>query len=261
MKLTQTQQTVVLIVLVVVLVLLIGYRIMTEEKPKTAPLTYQRGAVASSPVRQGLSTRKAGADPLNVFLERRGEKYPGVRRDIFRMENPVPKPKLVVSQITATPPVHVKTPEEIAAEAALAAAEAARADLLKFQFLGYLTEKDSTLFLSKEGELFIVKRGDKILKSYKVKEGTKNHVVLLDTITGVEVRLEIPGGELATQQATGQSSQSVTQKSPQQPLQQVTQQPLQPIPAQQQRIQRRRQRFNPGQTQTPVPAAGTEPVP
>jgi hypothetical protein len=245
MKLTQVQQTVVLVVLVVVLVFLIGYRFMTEEKQKTAPLIYQRGAVASSPVRQGLSTRKAGADPLNVFLERRGEKYPGVRRDIFRMENPVPKPKLLVSRITATPPVHVKTPEEIAADAAQAAAEAARADLLKFQFLGYLTEKDSTLFLSKDGELFIVKRGDTILKSYKVKEGTKNYVVLLDTVTGVEVRLEIPGGELATPKASGQS--------PLQPYQQVT--------PEQQRIQRRRQRFNPGQTQTPVPAAGTQPVP
>ena len=252
MKLTQTQQAVILIVLVVVLVLLIGYRFMTEEKPKTAPLIYQRGAVANSPVRQGLSTRKAGVDPLNDFLERRGEKYPGVRRDIFLMENPVPKPKLVVSRITATPPVHEKTPEELAADAARAAAEAARADLLKFQFLGYLTENDSTLFLSKDGELFIVKRGDTILKSYKVKEGTKNYVVLLDTVTGVDVRLEIPGGELATPKASGQS--------PLQPFQQVTQQPLQATP-EQQRIQRLRQRFNAGQRQTPVPAAGTQPVP
>jgi hypothetical protein len=238
MKLTQAQQTSVLIVLVVILVLLIGYRILTEEKPKTAPLTYQRGAVASSPVRRGLSsTRRAGADPLNAFLERRSEKYPGVGRDIFRMENPVPKPKVVVSHITATPPVHVKTPEEIAADAAQAAAQAlqavadaARTDLNKFKYLGYLTEKDNTLFLSKEGELFIVKRGDTILKSYKVKEVNKNYVVLLDTVTGVEVQLELSGAESATQ-SPPMTHQPQQQAPQQQPLTQMSPQQRRPLPA------------------------------
>ena len=237
MKLTKAQQTFVLIVLVVVLVLLIGYRIMTEEKPKTAPLTYQRGAVASSLVRQGLSTRKAGVDPLNVFLERRGEKYPGVGRDIFRMENPVPKPKLVASHITGTPPVHEKTPEEIAADAAQAAAQAiqaladaARADLNKFKYLGYLTEKDNTLFLAREGEHFIVKKGDILLKSYKIKEVNKNYVLLLDTVTGVEVQLELSGAESATQSPL--ITQQPQQQSPQQqPLTQISPQQRRPAQA------------------------------
>jgi hypothetical protein len=202
MKLTKAQQQIVLAVLVALLVLINGYYYLIGEKPKTAPLAYTRGAIAVSPVRQGPSSRMAGSDPLNVFLERRREKYPDVVRDIFRMENPAPKPK-APKQIA--PPVIVKTPEEIAAEAAQAAAEAARAaaeaaaqaaraDLMKFQLVGYLTEKDSTLFLSKEGELFIVKKGSKLLKSYKVKEAGRNYVILLDTITGVEVRLELPGG-------------------------------------------------------------------
>jgi hypothetical protein len=232
MNLSQAQQKNLLIVLVVALVLLIGYQMMTVEKQKTMPLTYQRGAVASSPVRQGrLSSRLSGEDPLNAFLERRGQKFPGVVRDIFRMENPAPKPKMVASHVTATPPVHIKSPEEVAAEAAQAAAQAARADLMKFQFLGYLTEKDSTLFLSKDGELFIVKRGDTIMKSYKVKEGTKNYVVLLDTITGVEVRLEIPSGEL------------------------VTQLPQQQMSTQERSIQLSRPRI----MRAPLPAAGSEP--
>ena len=109
-----------------------------------------------------------------------------------------------------TPPVIVKTPEEIAAEAAQAAAaaaraaveaaaQAARADLMKFQMVGYLTDKESTIFLSKEGELFIVKKGSKLLKSYKVKETGKNYVILLDTITGVEVQLDLAGGEMSPQ--------------------------------------------------------------
>jgi hypothetical protein len=202
MTFTQERQKKVLVALTAVLALLIIYRILTAEKPKTAPLTYQRGAVASSPVRQGVSSRAGSADPLNMFLERRGEKFPGVSRDIFRMANPAPKPK------TGTlPPVHVKTPEELAAEAAQAAADAAkaavqaaadaaRADLLKFRFLGYLTDKDSNkLFLSKDGELFIVKSGDQVLKNYKVKEAGKDSVVLLDTITRVEVRINLSDGK------------------------------------------------------------------
>jgi len=195
----------VLIVLVALIVLINGYYYFTGEKPKAAPLTYSRGAIAVAPVRQGLSTRMAGADPLNIFLERRSEKYPNVVRDIFRMENPAPKPKALPPPVAPPPPV--KTPEELAAEAAQAAAAAARAaadaaaqaarmDLMKFQFVGYLTEKESTIFLSKEGELFIVKKGSKLLKSYKVKETGKNFVILQDTITGVEVQLDLPGADM-----------------------------------------------------------------
>jgi hypothetical protein len=210
MMLSKAQQQIVLVALVVLIVLINGYYYLTGEKPKTAPLTYTSGAIALAPVRQGPSSRMAGADPLNIFLERRREKFPNVTRDIFRMENPVPKLKAPLKQ--APPPVHIKTPEEIVAEqaqaaaeaaraAAEAAAQAARADLKKFQFVGYLTDKESTIFLSKEGELFIVKKGSQLLKSYKVKETGKNYVILLDTVTGVEVQLDLPGGEMSPQQS------------------------------------------------------------
>jgi hypothetical protein len=69
------------------------------------------------------------------------------------------------------------------------------------------------------------------MKSYKVKEGTKNYVVLLDTITGVEVRLEIPSGEL------------------------VTQLPQQQMSTQERSIQLSRPRI----MRAPLPAAGSEP--
>jgi hypothetical protein len=207
MKLTKAQQKTVLLVLIALIVLINGYYYLAGQKPKTAPLTYTRGAIAVTPIRQGTSSR-TGADPLNTFLERRTEKFPKLVRDIFRMENPAPK---TIASHKPAPPIHVKTPEELAAEAAQAAAaaaraaveaaaQAARADLMKFQLVGYLTDKESTLFLSKEGELFIVKKGSKLLKSYKVKETGKNFVILLDTITGVEVQLELPGGEMSPQQ-------------------------------------------------------------
>jgi hypothetical protein len=196
MTLSREKQKNILIALLAVLALLIVYRVVTTEKPKTAPLTYTRGAMASSAMRPGLAERAAGTDPLNVFLRQREEKFPGVSRDIFRMENPTPpRPKPApVSVVTPTlPPVPVKTPEELAADLA-------RADLSKFRFLGYLTDKDNTLFLSKDGENYIVKSGDTVLKNYKVKEAGKDHVILLDTITRVEVRVELSGGEQSPQQ-------------------------------------------------------------
>ena len=193
------QQKKALIGLFAVLAVLITYRFVTADKPATAPLTYTRGAVASSSLRTGIAAPADITDPLQIFLSRRQEKFPGVSRDIFRMDNPAPaRPKPVSVPVTAAtatepPPPPVKTPEQIAAEAAQAAAEAARADLGKFRFLGYVTDKESSLFLSKDGELFINKRGDTVVKSYTIKDAGKDFVILLDTATRVEVRVELSG--------------------------------------------------------------------
>jgi len=199
MTFTRKQQKTVLIALIAALVVLNAYNFMTKEPPKTASLTYTRGAVAHTAVREGLAAAASGADPLNVFIARREERFPGVNRDIFRMENPAatkPKsapPPIIVSPLPPPPAVPERTPEEIAADLA-------RADLSKFRFLGYLTDKDNTLFLSKEGELFIVKAGDVLLKNYKIKEAGKDYVILLDTTTRVEVRVELSGGDQAPPQ-------------------------------------------------------------
>jgi hypothetical protein len=227
MTFTREQQKITLGALIVVIALINGYNFMTGGKPKTAPLVYERGAVASSPVRQGLLSRDNSADPLNVFLERHNERYPGVSRDLFRMGNPVVKlkPAPTVVQLPAPAPVAVKTPEEIAAEAS-------RADLSKFRFLGYLTDKENSLFLSKDGELFIVKNGDRVLKNYKVKEAGNDYVVLLDTVTGVEMRIDMSGSV---------TQQQMPQQAPAQTIPQVTQEPTQ-SPDQQSRRQAEWQR-------------------
>ncbi len=188
MTLTREQEKKLLGGLALIFALLVLYRIFTAEGQKTAPLTYGPGSVASSPVRRGIASPAAESDPLLVFLNKREERFPGVGRDIFRMANPVSKPKTPPEPLgPPLPPVPEKTPQEIAAEQS-------RADLQKFHFLGYLTEKDNTLFLSKEGELFIVKIGDTVLKNYKVKGADKDQVTLLDTVTKVEVRIELTGG-------------------------------------------------------------------
>jgi hypothetical protein len=201
MTLTREQQKKVLGVLAAVLVLLVLYRVMNSEKQKTAPLTYRPGSVAAAPVRAGISSPAASADPLLLFFAKREEPFPGVARDIFRMANPAPKPKPKAMPLPLgpppPPPVPEKTPEEIAAESS-------RADLSKFRFLGYLTDKENSLFLSKDGELFIVKSGETVQKNYKVKDAGKDHVILLDMVTKVEVRIELTGGAAGADQGPSQ---------------------------------------------------------
>ena len=197
MNLTKQQEKNLLVALLAIFAIALAYRMVTSEKQKALPLVFERGATARSPVRRGLQATAASTDPLVVFFERRHEHFPGVTRDLFRMENAQPKkavpvlisqPVVTAPAVPLPPPIPEKTPEEIAAELA-------RADLSKFRFLGYLTDtgKDSSLFLSKEGELFIVKSGDTVLKNYKIKTAGKDFVQLLDTVTRVEVRVELSG--------------------------------------------------------------------
>jgi hypothetical protein len=190
LNLSPEQDKKVLIAALAVLALLVIYRVVTADNPRTAPLTYTPGAVARSDIRQGPVGASSNADSLNVLLARREEKFPSVLRDIFRMGNPAPKPKPhpVIAAPPPPPPVPQRTPEEIAADMS-------RADLIKFRFLGYMAEKDKTLFLSKEGELFIVKSGDRLLKSYQVKEVSKDYVELVDTTTKVAMRINLSGTE------------------------------------------------------------------
>jgi len=144
-KLTQQQEKITLSAVLAVLTLLIIFRMATTEKPKTAPLAFPPGTVARSAVRQNHVDNPSGADPLNTFIAKRKERYPGVSRDIFKMENPAPKskpaPVIVAPAPPPPPPPPQQTPEELAAAQS-------RADLAKFRFLGYLTDKDkNTVFL------------------------------------------------------------------------------------------------------------------
>jgi hypothetical protein len=229
MTFTKEHQKTALAAMIAILVLLNGYRYFAGEQPKTAPLAFPRGTVSSSPVRQGLQSHAGGADPLSIVFARSQERYPGVIRNIFRMERPVARPAskpIPAVVVTAPSP---SAPERTAQEIA---ADLSRADLLKFRYLGYLVEKDMTLFLSKDGELFIVKSGDKLLSNYRIKEVNKDYVVILDTETRIEGRVSLSGGATQVQQQQQlqppQQSQSIQQRVLQ--PQQLSTQPAGPSP-------------------------------
>jgi hypothetical protein len=218
---------------------------------------YPRGAVASSPVRHGATDQKSVTDPLRSFLERSSEPYPGVVRNIFRMEVPAAqtKPVVPVAPVVVTAPPSVgpeKTAEEIAADLV-------RADLVKFRYLGYLTDKETTVFLSKDGELFIAKSGEKVGATYKIKEANRDFVVIVDVATHVEGRVAMTGDGAQQQQpqAAGRAlSAPPLPSSPAQPGQQRISQPEPPKP--QQPEQQNPANWNQKRRQRPVaqPAPG-----
>jgi len=226
MTFTREHQKTALAAMIAIIVLLNGYRYFAAEQPKTAPLAFPRGMVSPSPVRHGLQVRVDGADPLSIVFARSQERYPGVIRNIFRMERPVAKPvsKPIPAVVVTTP--STSAPERTAQEIA---ADLARADLLKFRYLGYLVEKDMTLFLSKDGELFIVKSGDKLLSNYKIKEVNKDYVVILDTETRIEGRVSLSGGATQVQQQSQQQQPQSIQPPLLQP-QQLSTQPAEQSP-------------------------------
>jgi len=150
------------------------------------------------------------------------------------MENPVarpkPKPTAPVVATALSPTCPVKIAEEIAADLS-------RADLAKFRYLGYLSEKETTLFLSKDGELFIVKICDKIGTTYKIKEVNKDFIVILDTAILVEGRVSLSGE--GTQQQQWSPLSRPAPLSLEQPV--LPERPSKQQPASE-RIQKRRQR-------------------
>lgn len=210
-NISQQQEKKVLFAALAVLAALIVYRLATMEGPRTAPLAFPPGSVSTSAVRQGLTAASADARLLSVFLEKHAETFPGVARDIFKMEDPAaPRPKTAPVAVAAAPPpvpdIPQRTPEEIAADLS-------RAELAKFRFLGYLTDKESTLFLSKDGELFLAKSGDTLLRNYRVRQGARDSVVLLDTTTNIERTVPLSGDEmLQAQPKTQQPGQPSAQQ-------------------------------------------------
>ncbi len=194
---TKSQEKKLFSILIIILTFLIIYRVLTAETPRTQPLRYAPGLKVTAPLRQGRTASGREQDPVSIVLARHVERYPGVIRDLFHLQGDgIVRKKIVVPVVKTlptpttimTPSIPQKTPTEIASDNA-------REDLLSFRFLGYLTDKDkdSSLFLSKDGELFIAKTGDRLLKNYKVKESGKDFVILLDTETKVEVRIELTG--------------------------------------------------------------------
>ena len=183
-----TNQKVLLLVALVSLWLgLLAYRIFTHEPPKTAPLTYVKGATASP------STTKRGQPELRVKVELLNPPRVAVQspRNIFAPVQvyvpPPPPAPLPPPPPAPPPPPPPPSPEELAAQRA-------RSELAQYKYLGYVagggTER---AFLSRGKDLFTVARGESLVGGIVLKDVTPSYVILLEPQTRIEVTVALSG--------------------------------------------------------------------
>lgn len=180
-----SRETKILFALLLILAVLIGYRVATREEPKRVKeLTYKpeeisrQSAVGSQ--RPGISETKT--EPMKA--EKRA--YKGVIRNPFQPLYPPPPPPPVVISKPVPPPVPASFPVITTKGPSPAQIESGR-----IKFLGFLQkEGDRKIFLSKDKEVFIVKKGDNI-GVFEVGEISDNSVTLIARDTKEEFRLSI----------------------------------------------------------------------
>jgi len=181
MKNLQDYLKLLLVALLGIWVVIVVYQWGTPEKQKRVPLTYTKDSLA-------IETNQKEGEVLTLrldLLEKSREVKWRKPKNIFRPIK-IYKPTTTTT-LPPIPEVYLPSPEEIAAEKA-------RQDLSRFKVLGFLNKGEyQEVFLSKDGELFIVRQGDMIQNRYRLKalyqEANREGVILLDPNTNVEVTI------------------------------------------------------------------------
>lgn len=127
---------------------------------------------------------------LNLaLLEQDQADFRGYRRNIFKPifvdEQKLAKQKATAIKPPQLPPVQ---PPKAAPVEPAAPARPEAAALARFTFLGFLTKDGQrTIFLSKDKDVILVKKGDKVAGRYEAASITEQALTLLVTDTGGEI--------------------------------------------------------------------------
>jgi len=186
------RQRLILFILVTIFAIAVVWSYTAVPRPKTVDrLTYPSGAQAktSSPVAQKTVREAYDGRILNIILlEKEQPEYKGYRRNIFKPifvdEQKLLKQKAAALKPPQLPPVQ----SQKAVPVAPVASQPESAPLARFTFLGFL-KKDSqrTIFLAKDKDIILVKKGDKIAGRYEATTITDQALTLLVTDTGGEI--------------------------------------------------------------------------
>ena len=181
------RQRAILTALLIIFACSIVYSVLQMPKQeRVEKLIYQPGMTAK-PV---TSAKSRDADVARVrldLLERGGGTLPGGGRNIFRalydistkktlipLPPPPPPPPPPVKILVPPPQVIEPTPMQ--------------REMATFTFLGFLKKDNKkTIFLSTGNEIFVVKKGDKILGKYDVTAVTEDALTITSIQSGGEV--------------------------------------------------------------------------
>lgn len=189
------RQRLILFVLAVIFVVAIiwSYSAMPRLKTTSSPqyTAAKHSKPATLPVKSA-SVSAADSRVLKIALLEQGQPpFKGYHRNIFK---PVFMDELTLTKMKAAavkpPPVFPVPPVKVAPVEPVqpVAAQPESAPLARFTFLGFL-KKDGqrTIFLAKDKEIILVKKGDKIAGRYEASSITEQALTLLATDTGDEI--------------------------------------------------------------------------
>ena len=197
------RQKLTLFILLIVLVLAVVWSFMSVPRQKTVKtLKYAPGqkqaavttAAATPAVTAAAQTPApaAAGDERTLrldLLEREQSGFKGYRRNIFKpifMDDlRLMKQKALAFKPPSLPPVAVLPPK---VEPPIAQPETLKSTLARFVFLGYL-KKDNrkTIFLSKDKDIILVRKGDKFAGRYEAKSVTDQALTIVATDSGEEI--------------------------------------------------------------------------
>ncbi len=189
----------ILFILLIALVVAVGLSFVFTPRQKVAQrLTFTPGSrppVRSTPAAPSPSRMDDKRVRLDL-LDASGSRFSGFRRNIFRpifheelkrIALPPPPPPPIAKKPSEAPPmVGPPAPPPGQAGAAIEAPRPAET-LGTFTFLGFM-KKDNrkTIFLSKNNEIFLVRKGDKLANKYEVTNIT-DEALTVSTADGKEI--------------------------------------------------------------------------
>lgn len=194
------RQKLALFILLIVLVLAAVRSYIIWPRQKTAPsLKFTQGqkGVPGTDTRSSSPTAKAGQDEgrrLRLdLLDQEQTAFKGYRRNIFKpvfideimvMKRKAAAPKIVL------PPAQPQKPAPVPVQTVVPATQAdiQRRELARFTFLGFL-KKDNrkTIFLAKDKDIILVKKGDAFAGRYEASEITDQALTIRVTDTREEI--------------------------------------------------------------------------
>jgi hypothetical protein len=198
------RQKLVLFILLMVLILAVVWSYMSIPRQKTVSrLKYAPGQTqptvkaAATPAENAAKLTSAPAPTGDEralrldLLEREQTGFKGYRRNIFKPiftdEIMLMKQKAVAFKPPPLPPVAVVQPPIVVAPPVVQPVTL-QSTLARFVFLGYL-KKDNrkTIFLSKDNDIILVRKGDKFAGRYEAKSITDQALTIVATDSGEEI--------------------------------------------------------------------------
>jgi hypothetical protein len=194
------RQKLTLFILLIVLIVVVVWSVMSVPRQKTVKtLKYAPGqkqaagiTAAATPAVNAAAPAAAGDERTLrlAMLEREQPGFKGYRRNIFKPiftdEIRLMKQKALAFKPPPIPPVAVLPP--IVVPPPVAPQETLKSTLARFVFLGFL-KKDNrkTIFLSKDTDIILVRKGDKFAGRYEAKSVTDQALTIVAIDSGEEI--------------------------------------------------------------------------